>query len=223
MQPMNLILSLVVFLMTAPVLSAFDDWEKFNSSLVIEVRRPHGVFTCTGVAVSSKVIVTAGHCLEGNVLGVRVFTGARYNPADLALDVKDYRVHPDYNPRTSRYFCDLAKINLRQKLPRSIRVHPIYLGSKLSGEIYRFGFGERGGRNSRTFITPTLKNLNAAEEVLELYDDFSRSGDSGGPVFLTNGDDVQVLAVHSTFSYGPAGNFSLNPLLRTHVSWIYDN
>jgi hypothetical protein len=223
MGPMNLILSVVVFLMIAPVLAVFDDWEKFNSSLVIEVRRPNGVFTCTGVAVSSKVIVTAGHCLEGSVLSVRVFTGARYNTADPTLEVKDYRVHPDYNPRTSRYFCDLAKINLRNKIPRSIRIHPIYLGSKLSGEIYRFGFGERSGRTVRTVITPTLKNMNAADEVLELYDDFSRSGDSGGPVFLRNGEDVQVIAIHSTFSYGPAGNFSLNPLLRTHISWIYEN
>ncbi len=220
---MNLILNVVVLLMTVPVLAAFDDWEKFNSSLVIEVRRSSGLFTCSGVAVSSTVIVTAGHCLEGNILGVRVFTGARYNPTDLSLEVKSYRVHPGYNPKTSRYICDLAKINLAQKLPRSIRVHPIYLGSNLRGEIFRFGFGERSGRNARTIITPTLKYLNAAEEVLELYDDFSRSGDSGGPVFLNSGDDVQVMAVHSTFSFGPAGNFSLNPLLRNHVSWIYDN
>ncbi len=214
--------------MTVPLLAAFDEWEKFNSSLVIEVKRPTGIFTCTGVAVSSKIIVTAGHCLDGTVLSVRVFTGARYNPLDLSLEIKDYRVHPSYDPKRSRYVCDLARINLKTNLPSSIRVHPIYLGSmdlgsKLRGDIYRFGFGERSGRNARTVITPSLKGMNAAEEVLELYDDFSRSGDSGGPVFLRDGNDVKVLAVHSTFSYGPAGNFSLNPLLRTHISWIYDN
>jgi hypothetical protein len=220
---MNLISGLVVLLMTVPALAVFDDWDKFNSSLVIEVKRPHGVFTCTGVAVSSSVVLTAAHCLEGSVLGVRVFTGSRYEPENPSLEVKGYKIHPAYNPGTSRYYGDLAKIQLRRKLPPSIHVHPIYQGAKISGDLYRFGFGERNGLNVRTIVTPTLRNLNAAEEVLELYDDFSRSGDSGGPVFMRKGESIHVLAVHSTFSFGPEGNFSLNPLLRSHVSWIYDN
>lgn len=200
-----------------------EDWDNYNSSLLIEVTRPNGVFTCTGVAVSKNTIITAAHCLEGSVNSVRVFTQAVYDPKQTSLGIKSFKIHPNYDPGVSRYRSDIAKITMKEKLPPFIQIHEINKGTKIFGNIYRFGFGMRGNQNIRTVVTPTLRRLNIDEETLELDDEFSRSGDSGGPIFLQNGNNVSIVAIHSTFSHGPEGNFSLNPLLEAYIPWIFNN
>lgn len=213
----------MVLFMTIAGFSKVEDWNRFNSSLLIEVTRPNGVFTCTGVAVSDQVLITAAHCLEGKVDKVRIFTQAAYNPKQTSLDIKEYKLHPNYDPKKSHYRSDVAKIVMKEKLPPFIKLYPIYQGTKIMGSLYRFGFGERNEKNLRTVITPTLRKLNTEEEILELNDKFSKSGDSGGPVFMENGSDISILAIHSTFSHGPEGNFSLNPLLAAYIPWIFSH
>ncbi len=213
----------MVITMTISGFSKVEDFERFNSSLLIEVTRPNGVFTCTGVAISKEVIVTAAHCLDGIVKGVRIFTQASYDPKQTSLAIKDFTIHPNYNPKNSRYKSDLAKIVMKEPLPAFIKLYPIYEGKVVSGQLYRFGFGGRDKKNIRTVITPTFRRINFEEEVIELNDQFSKSGDSGGPIFMQNGNDVSILAVHSTYSHGPQGNFSLNPLLAAYLPWIYAN
>jgi hypothetical protein len=213
----------MVLIMTVPGFTKVTDFDRYNSSLLIEVTRPNGVFTCTGVAVSSHILLTAAHCLEGDVKKVRIFTQEVYDPKQTSLAIKEFKIHPLYNPSQSRYKSDLAKITMKEKLPGFINLYPIYEGNKITGQLYRFGFGERNKKNLRTVITPTLRRLNVEEEVLELNDQFSKSGDSGGPVFMQNGNQISILAVHSTFSHGPEGNYSLNPFLQTYLPWIYAN
>lgn len=223
---LKLLTSLMVLTMTFSGFTQVDQWENFNSSLVIEVTRPNGVFTCTGVAVSSQTLMTAAHCLDGDIKSVRIFTGSSYDPKQPALSVSGYQLHPNYNQKNSRYRNDMAKITMKEKLPGFIKIHKIQAvknGDIIYGNIYRFGFGERNKKNLRTVVTPGLRRVNNLEDVLELNDEFSRSGDSGGPVFIQNGTDVKILAVHSTFSTGPQGNFSLNPLLGSQLSWIFSN
>jgi hypothetical protein len=217
---MKLTIFLAVLFMTVAGFSKVDDWERFNSSLLIEVTRPNGVFTCTGVAVTSHTLITAAHCLEGDIKSVRVFTQASYDPKQPSLAISGYKLHPDYNSKKSRYRSDLAKITMKEKLPDFINLCPIEKGTKIFGTLFRFGYGERNKKNLRTVITPTLRKINPEEEVLELNDKFSRSGDSGGPIFLENGQQITILAVHSTFSHGPEGNYSLNPLLSAYIPWI---
>ncbi len=198
-------------------------WEEYNSSLLIEVTRPNGVFTCTGVALSRDLILTAAHCLEGQVTSVRVFTGIEYDPKNPSYAIKEFKLHPTYNPSKSRCHSDLAKIVMKDKLPEGLQFHQIYGGRKYGGNFYRLGFGGRDNHNIRTLTTPNLRRVDIDQEIIELNDKYSYSGDSGGPIFMQNGNEIFLLAVHSTFSFGPEGNYSLNPLLAAYIPWIYGN
>lgn len=209
--------------MTIPAFTKNEDWDQFNSSLLIEVTRPNGIFTCTGVAVSPEIILTAAHCLEGDIVKVRIFTQSTYNPQQTSLSISNFKLHPSYNPKKSRYASDLAKIKMKDKLPAFVKIHPIFFGEEFLGSFYRFGFGERNKKNLRTVVTPTIRKVNHEEHILELNDEFSRSGDSGGPIFLKSGKATYVLAIHSTFSHGPEGNYSLNPMLSAYRLWIFEN
>lgn len=208
---------------TIGVLRAAEDWETFNSSLLIEVTRSNAVFTCTGVAVSEKIILTAAHCLEGEIKKVRIFTQEAYDPKQTSLDIASFKLHPTYHPEQSKSHSDVAKIVMKEKLPTFIKIHPIFKGTSIKGEIYRFGFGGRNRKNIRTVITPMFKKMNFEEEIIELHDTFSKSGDSGGPIFIKNGNQIEIIAIHSTYSHGPKGHYSLNPLLSPYIPWIFDN
>ena len=219
----KLLIGLMVLFMSIEGMTYGLDWNHFNSSLLMEVTRPNGIFTCSAVAVSDRTLLTAAHCLDGEVLKVRVFTQEHYDPKLPSLEILNFKVHPNYNPKRSAYSSDLAKVVMKEKLPSFIHLYPIFEGKVVTGSLYRFGFGARNKQNLRTVITPTLKNLNLQEEIVELNDQYSRSGDSGGPIYLQNGKGTFILAIHSTYSHGPQGNFSFNPLLAPFLPWIYAN
>lgn len=215
---------IMVLIMTTTVALAQNDidWNNFNSSLIIEVTRPTGVFTCTGVAIKDDVLLTAAHCLDGEVLKVRVFTQSSYNPRSKSLSVKHFELHPEYNQKNSNYKADLARIKLADKLPESTMIYPILKNeSNFKGKLLRVGFGARSNSNIRTLITPQFKSLKNAEKVLELDDMYSYSGDSGGPIFIQREGQMYLVAIHSTLSYGPAGKFSYNPLVSGQRDWIF--
>jgi len=197
-----------------------QQWEAFNSSVLLEVTRPTGVFTCSGVAISPTVILTAAHCLDGDVKQVKVFNTITYDPKAAFYEVKSSKIHPEYNPKVSAYQNDIAKITLSKKLPNSIVFHPIYTKDEVTGDFIRFGFGERNKTNNRTVITPKFRFVNHLHKVIELDDHFSISGDSGGPIFLLQKNKIYLLAIHSTFSRGPQGEYSFNPLVNKYLDWI---
>lgn len=209
--------------MSTHVLAQENIWQKYNSSLLIEVTRTNGVFTCTGVAVSKTLLVTAAHCLDGDVKKVRVFTQEVYDPKNPSLATNGFEIHPEYNSQLSRYKNDIAKLTLKDSLPDDIIIQPIHQERNLEGKLYRFGFGARGSQNIRTVITPMFRSYNEVEKDLELDDTFSYSGDSGGPIFLAKGNKIELVAVHSTFSHGPEGRFSFNPIVASYLSWIFPN
>ena len=203
--------------------SKLQGWDEFNSSLCIEVTIPTGVFTCTGVAVANNLVVTAAHCLDGEILKVRIFTESFYDKNNKSLLVQKYKIHPNYQPKNSRYLSDLAKIYLDEVLPPTIKIHPIFKGQFISGDIYRFGFGARNKKNLRTMITPKFKRMDLENKIIELNDQFSYSGDSGGPIYIKQAGNTYILAIHSTLSFGPQGNYSYNPVLDTYQTWIFEN
>lgn len=199
------------------------DWKNFNSCLVIEVTRKDGIYTSSAVAINSTTVVTAAHCLEGEVLKVRVSNNFFYNPKGKFLEVESFELHPEYDPKVSNYECDLAKITLKKALPKNTVFYPIMKTKpKYDGKFFRLGYGGRDSKNVRTLTNPQLKNFCHMSEVLELDDQYSFKGDSGGPIFIQSKGQLYLVAIHSTLSFGPLGNFTLNPLLSTQKEWLED-
>jgi V8-like Glu-specific endopeptidase len=197
------------------------DWNNFNSSLLIEVTRPNGVFTCTGVAISKNTVLTAAHCLEGEILKIRISNEAAYNKDGFFFEVETFDLHPEYDRKNSNYKSDLAKIKLKDELPKGTKIYPIIKKDhELGGNIIRLGFGARGLNNVRTLVTPEVRQIRSLEKVLELNDMYSYSGDSGGPVFMQHNGQLYLVAIHSTLSFGPEGKHSFNPLLSSHREWL---
>ncbi len=198
------------------------DWSNFNSTVVIEVTRPEGVFTSSGVAINRDTILTAAHCLDGEILKVRVSTAGTYSKNGKFIGVKTYEIHAEYEPELSKYNFDLAKIKLSSSLPEGTNFYSVMKNDRdLTGNFVRIGYGARFDKNIRTMITPVFKQVQDPQKVLELHDMYSYSGDSGGPVFLQQKGQMYLVAIHSTLSYGPEGKYSFNPLLAAHRTWIY--
>jgi len=202
-------------------MTSLIDWNNFNSSLLIEVTRPTGVFTCTGVAINRNTILTAAHCLEGEILKVRISNDSMYDKDGNFFEVESFELNPDYNSKKSNYRSDIAKIKLKGELPKGTMIYPIIKKDRpLEGKILRLGYGARGTNNVRTLVQPEFKTVRTQEKTLELNDMFSYSGDSGGPIFLQDHGQMYLIAIHSTLSFGPEGKHSYNPLLSTHREWI---
>lgn len=198
------------------------DWSNFNSTVVIEVTRPEGVFTSTGVAINKDTILTAAHCLYGEVLRVRISPASTYSPRGKFIQAKTYEIHPEYDPDYSNFQYDLAKVKLSSPLPMNTNFYSVMKNDRdLTGNFVRIGYGSRNEKNIRTMITPVYKSTHEPHRILELHDMYSFSGDSGGPVFLQQKGQLYLVAIHSTLSYGPEGKFSYNPLLAAHRDWIY--
>ncbi len=195
----------------------------FNSSLLIEVTRPNGIFTCSGVAVSQETLLTAAHCLEGEVTNVRVFYQETYDPVQTHLEIQSFKLHPLYDPTHSDYFADVAKITIKKRFSKLMNLYQIDDHVQLQGELIRIGFGSRNNKNTRTLVRPGLRRIDIRNQILELDDLNSKSGDSGGPVFIQNGHSINLVAIHSTLSYGPLGEYSFNPLLAGYIQWIFEN
>lgn len=203
------------------LMTTLIDWSNFNSSLLIEVTRPTGVFTCTGVAINNNTVLTAAHCLEGEILKVRISNEASYKSKGKFWEIESFEIHPDYDSKESNFRSDIAKIKLKGVLPKETKFFPIIKKDmNLSGKIMRLGYGARGTENIRTMVTPELRNIRPMEKILELNDMFSYSGDSGGPIFMQNNGQMYLVAIHSTLSFGPDGKHSFNPLLSSHREWI---
>lgn len=172
---------------------------------------------CTGVALTSELILTAGHCIDNekiNAIEVRVIRQA--SPLKFEeLEASDWRVHPGHafldasnvakEKPTDRDLAGLADLGLiRLKKPSSYAIPAVIVPEDLKPEelkdpsLFSFGY-ERDPKRKYVFtslVTFTeLKRPTLLWGRRDMYISPTRTGtmvckgDSGGPVTIGAEDD----------------------------------
>lgn len=192
-------------------------WSCWRSAIGIQVFAGHRLIsTCTGVAVSSRHILTAAHCTESlasrSGLTWRLSTAEQLDlhppqtslMSDLVVKDPPYRRHPRYNPRLSRFHFDWAIIEVAHEFP-SVRIWPRPWPRPNGQTLHRIGYGGRVNEigeleNRRTWVTSFLNHdLSASDSVIETRDVLGVPGDSGGPLYVWHLGEAWLLAIHSTW------------------------
>ena len=211
------VLQLLLFSLPASTYASTVDWSEFSASALIETSRASGVFTCSGVALSPRVVLTAAHCVE-HADSVRVSFDLTYDPVQggfINVVPGSYALHPLYNPALSLYAHDLAVLTLSVSAPSSIRIQrlpPSSFRLRSGDQLERVGFGSREGTNRRTWMNAILRSFGAGNLLTQ--DELAVQGDSGGPVYYRDGNTIYLVATHSTLLTDPEGNSAVEVDLR---------
>lgn len=199
------------------------EWEKFQSSLLIEVKRGERIFTSSAVAISRNAILTCAHSVEG-IEGGRVFWDAQYRPSSKNFaSFKRIVLHPGYDSRKSNYENDLALVILKNNLPsktRPAKINESPLSLKPGMQAHRIGFGSRNGQNIRTWTNPEIESYDGATKTFVCKDGYGYIGDSGGPLYIKSSSGYRLFALHSTRE-GTHKTFTVS--VGDHLPWIREN
>ncbi len=161
-----------------------------------------GCATCTGSLVSRESVLTASHCLDGNlddVDGVSVYFGTSLEEADLEIVADQLLVHRYFDPDLLDN--DIAMIHLAEPAPDGI--DPVALSERAlvaddNGRTIRLvGFGETafgaGDAGTKHEVESIITQVEDQHLFLGTEDANTCKGDSGGPTFADFGDgEVQV-------------------------------
>lgn len=197
----------------------FNDPRYFATvALTNDSSRAQGRSFCTGTLYTSRVVITAAHCVSDGRGGapvpgrIMVTFGTYSNRQAPAVYVRRVLVHPQYNadlttksnPHTAPN--DVALLFLERDAPAGFRAVPIFEETvENKQEIQIAGFGVTKSRNDGN--TGTLRATRSSVRAFEgLQKRFSTQtllsgacpGDSGGPAYVVRNGRWSLLGITST-------------------------
>lgn len=186
---------------------------------------------CTGTLISSRVVLTAGHCFPGNPAAgsIRVNTGNDLSGP--SYEVESYGVHPDFCgdlEACSEDIHDLAYLVLAEPIATSAEVlldqddwdASMFVGASVT--LVGYGATEDGSSGTKLEVTTEITSFSSTGHEFRAGGDGKDScqGDSGGPAFVIV--DGRLLLAGVTSRGLDCGKGGFYTLPASELCWLRD-